>query len=545
MAHTRRWILKNGILGGAGITVAPVLAAALERTEEVSPKGRDSQWARGFEGQRKADLGDGRYLNPIMAGDHPDPSILKDGDDYYMTFSSFESYPALIIWHSRDMVNWTPIGAALTRVLGSVFAVDLCKYEGRFYIYIPIIPTSLSQGLGGNSGIYVIHAEDIRGPWSEPISLNISGYIDPGHVVGEDGKRYLFLSGVSRVRLTDDGLATDGPVEHVYDGWKYPDDWIVEAYALEGPKMLRRNGWFYLVSAVGGTAGPPTGHMVIVARSRSVHGPWENCPHNPLVRTRSDKERWWSRGHATFVEGPSGDWWMVYHGFENGYRTLGRQTLMEPLAWTPDGWPKALGGDLSQPIAKPRGGHTGPHSFPLSDDFRENRFGPQWTFYDPGKSERDRVRLEDGTIIVSGKGTSPADCSPITCGVGDHAYEISVEMEVSPATQGGLLLFYSRRLYCGMGHDGVAMTTYQFGQKSFWTENAPATNRLHLKIVNDHHIVTFFYSKDGASWTRHGLRCETSGYNTNTAGELLSLRPGLFSSGLGEVRFRNFRYRAL
>ena len=94
----------------------------------------------------------------------------------------------------------------------------------------------------------------MAGPWSEPVDLGIRGRIDPGHVVGEDGERYLFLSAGYRVRLTPDGLATAGPVEKVYDGWKYPDDWVTEAYALEGPKMLRRGDWFYMVSAVGGTA---------------------------------------------------------------------------------------------------------------------------------------------------------------------------------------------------------------------------------------------------------------------------------------------------
>ena len=194
----------------------------------------------------------------------------------------------------------------------------------------------------------------MRGPWSEPIDLGIRGAIDPGHVVGEDGRRYLFVSGVRRIGLADDGLSTVGELEQVYDGWRYPDDWITEAYALEGPKLFRRDGWFYLVSAVGGTAGPPTGHMVIVARSRSVHGPWENSPRNPIARTRDAAERWWSRGHATILRGPVGcDWWMVSHGYENGYRTLGRQILLEPIAWTDDGWPDRRVRDIGGAAAAP------------------------------------------------------------------------------------------------------------------------------------------------------------------------------------------------
>ena len=108
-----------------------------------------------------------------------------------------------------------------------------------------------------------------------------------------------------------------------------------------------------MVTAVGGTAGPPTGHMVIAARSKSIHGPWENCPHNPLVRTTDAREKWWSRGHATLVEGPKGDWWSVYHGYENSYWTLGRQTLLDRISWTDDGWFRFEGKDLSTAIPKP------------------------------------------------------------------------------------------------------------------------------------------------------------------------------------------------
>lgn len=204
----------------------------------------------------------------------------------------------------------------------------------------------------------MIHAERPEGPWSAPIDLKLPDHIDPGHAVGEDGKRCLFLSGGDRIRLTDDGLATVGEVEHVYDPWRYPEAWVVESFSPEGPKITRRGDWYYLITAVGGTAGPPSSHMVIAARSRSIHGPWENAPANPLVRTQSAAEKWWSRGHATLVEGPGGSWWMMYHGYENGFWTLGRQTLLDPIEWTEDGWFRALGGDLSRPIAKPRRGTT-------------------------------------------------------------------------------------------------------------------------------------------------------------------------------------------
>jgi xylan 1,4-beta-xylosidase len=147
----------------------------------------------GADGQRKADLGNGFYRNPIVSGDHPDPTILKDGDVYYMTFSSFDSYPALVIWRSTDLVNWAPVGPALHRNLGTIWAVDLVKHDGRYFIYIPADPK------GEGWSIFVIWADDIAGPWSEPVDLKISGCIDPGHVVGEDGKRYLFTNGIRMI----------------------------------------------------------------------------------------------------------------------------------------------------------------------------------------------------------------------------------------------------------------------------------------------------------------------------------------------------------
>ena len=110
------------------------------------------------------------------------------------------------------------------------------------------------------------------------------------------------------------------------------------------------------------------------------------------MRTTTAAEKWWSRGHATLVEGPAGDWWMVYHGYENGFWTLGRQTLLDPIEWTRDGWFRAKGGDLSKPIAKPRGGRAGAHGMALSDDFSTDKLGRQWSFYDPGEAEASRLQ---------------------------------------------------------------------------------------------------------------------------------------------------------
>src|SRR5688572_281837 len=152
---SRRKLFQTAIAGAAATPSLPAAAAAACTTQRP-------HWRAGIEGQRQADLGNGSYRNPVVPGDRPDPTILKDGADYYMTFSSFQFIPGAVIWHSRDLVNWTPIAAALTRPLGNVWAMDLAKHGGRYYLYIPVLR---DDGIS----VWVTCADDIRGPWSDPI----------------------------------------------------------------------------------------------------------------------------------------------------------------------------------------------------------------------------------------------------------------------------------------------------------------------------------------------------------------------------------------
>ncbi len=525
---TRRMAFKGALAGSAA---APLGAAAADCA--AAPR-----FGIGIEGQRKADLGDGTFRNPIVPGDHADPTILKDGADYYLTFSSFQSYPGIVIWHSRDLLNWAPITAALRQPIGTVWALDLIKHQGRFFVYIPVLQ---EQG----TATYVIHADDIRGPWSDPIDLKLPGCIDPGHAVGDDGQRYLFVNGGRRVRLRADGLATAGALEPAWEPWQYPKDWVVEMFAPEGPKLFKRGGWHYLISAVGGTAGPATSHMVTLARARSIDGPWEHCPHNPIVRTVSQDEPWWSRGHASVVEGPAGDWWMVYHGYENGYRTLGRQCLLEPVEWTADGWLRARGGTLASALPAPKGGQASPAGAALSDDFSQDRLGLQWSFHAPAFDELKRLRRAGGTLALRGKGKGLSDCSPLCCIVGDRSYEASVELEIQGEGHGGLALFYDERGHAGIGFSRSEMLTYGYGQEHGWMREKSGLQRLHLKLISREQVVTWQHSPDGKTWTQHPWQMEVSGLHHNVFGGFLSLRVALFSAGSGEIRFRNFRYQGM
>jgi xylan 1,4-beta-xylosidase len=395
------------------VAVPPAaLAKSAPVRAPIEARANDVDVALGRRRRRPADrdLGDGSFLNPVLPGDYPDPTILRDGDDYYMTHSSFEAAPGLLIWHSRDLVNWTPIGTVLAKPLGTVFACDLVKHAGRYYIYIPFMAAPWSKGLASFANIYVIHADSMHGPWSEPIDLKISGLIDPGHVVGEDRRRYLFLSGV-HARPHDGSPPTgcSSRLRRLAISRQLGNRGVL----AEGPKLTKRR--LVLPRERSGRHGwPPTGHMVIVARSRSVNGPWQTARTTHRAHHHRCR-RWWSRADATLFEGPDGAWWMVYHGYENGYRTLGRQTPLDRVEWTADGWPRVSAATCraARQAGQRHVGARGSHARTIFTARLRHALEPR------GRTRRNEPGAHRGRLLLAGKGTSPAELL-----AGDHAYEV-------------------------------------------------------------------------------------------------------------------------
>jgi xylan 1,4-beta-xylosidase len=285
--------------------------------------------------------------------------------------------------------------------------------------------------------------------------------------------------------------------------------------------------------------------MIVAARSKTIQGPWEHSPHNPILRTESADERWWSKGHGTLVEGPDARWWIVYHAYENGFYNLGRQTLLEPIEWLDDGWFRRAKYDPARPIPKPLPESTGVHGLALSDDFSTDRMGIQWSFYAGTAADRARYRLEKGALVLKAAGTSPADSAPLWFVTGDHAYEVEVEVDADPGASAGLLVFYNRRLYGGLGFSPTNLILHTYGMDRPGAKPKHIGQRLHLRLRNDRHIVGLEYSVDGRKWERFDRRLEVSGYHHNVGYDFLSLRPAIYAAGSGEVRFRNFVYRAL
>ena len=488
-------------------------------------------WANAQYQTHTKDVKPGYFENPIFAGDYPDPSILRDSDTYYIVHSSFEYYPGLLIWRSTDLINWTPVANALHKYIGSVWAPDLVKYKGKYYIYFP-----------ANNQIYVVTANSIEGPWSDPVNLKINS-IDPGHVVGSDGKRYLYFNSGGYVQLTDDGLSVVGDITHAYDGWPIPREWSIQCFCLEGPKLIKHGDYYYLTVAEGGTAGPATSHMIISARSKSIFGPWENSPYNPIVRTESSSERWWSKGHGTLFDDVRGNWWLVFHGYEKGHYNMGRQTLLEPVEWTPDGWFKILDGiKTDEPIERPAGIISKPR-FTLNDDFSGKTLNLQWKFF--GEYDTTRFHFTNNSLVIKAEGNSIGNCSPLLCVPSDHSYTAEVEMNIEGNAIAGLVLFYDNKFSSGILANNKDILANLQGWQFPTEKDVVKNHHVFLKLKNINNNVDMFYSSDGVKWNKIESSLEVSSMNHNVLGGFLSLRIGLCSIGNGSVSFKNFKYKAI
>jgi len=458
----------------------------------------------------------------ILTGDFPDPTLVRDGDTYYMTHSSFNRVPGLLIWRSSDLYTWQPLTHALQRHVGNVWAPDLTKHEDLFYLYFPA---------GGTN--WVTTAVSPEGPWSEPTDLKVGG-IDPGHVVGPDGRRYLHLSAGRAVELASDGRSVLGEPRRVYDGWDYPSDWVTECFCLESPKLLQREGFYYMTSAQGGTSGPSTSHMVVSARSTSPLGPWENSPLNPIVRTWNHREPWWSKGHGTVVEGPREQWYIVYHGYENGYRTMGRQTLIEPIEWTDDGWY-----DISSPDGQAFTAEPVQNYRLQPDDFEDPELSPQWHF--DGIDSTNQYSISEGALQFEAAGDRLRVFHALAS---DHNYEAEVTIDIDGSPEVGFVLYYGREAFAGIGYlDGQAVLIK--GGQPFLRDAAPCSECRRFKIRIFEHDVAVYFSTDGSHWTQHPRGLEVSGFQTNNLGGFSSLKLGVYARGSGSVRVEDFDYRPI
>ena len=280
-----------------------------------------------------------RYENPVIPGFHPDPSICRVGDDFYLVTSSFEYFPGVPVFHSRDLVHWRQIGHCLTRrsqldlegigaSLG-IFAPTIRYHDGLFYM------TTTNVTKGGN---FIVTATDPAGEWSDPVWVDQPG-IDPSLFFDDDGRVYYSTSsdGIkqSEIDVKTGAFLAEPRIVWAGTGGAYP----------EGPHLYKKDGWYYLVISEGGTE---LGHMITTARSRHPHGPFESYAGNPILSHRSLPSPIKSTGHADLVQDADGRWWTVCLATRPvGYpfkHHLGRETFLVPTTWEENGWP-CIGGN--------------------------------------------------------------------------------------------------------------------------------------------------------------------------------------------------------
>lgn len=277
------------------------------------------------------------YHNPIRTGMFPDPSIVRVGEDYYMVNSSFIFFPCIPISHSKDLIHWEIIGHAITNPewskLGELeggrgyWAPDISYDDGVFYI-------TATYRLNDTGTTYrkqiVVTSKTPEGPYSEPVFLDEDG-IDPS-IFHEDEHHYMLLNRGARIfEINKEGTAIIGEPKLLY----YGD----HKRAPEGPHLLKKDGYYYLFLAEGGTG---MGHRITVARSKTLFGNYEPCPYNPIMRQEEPEAGIQRCGHGKPVCTQNGEWYMVYlcaRTVEGKYSILGRETALDPITWTADGWP--------------------------------------------------------------------------------------------------------------------------------------------------------------------------------------------------------------
>lgn len=270
------------------------------------------------------------FKNPIIPGFYPDPSVCRVGEDYYLVTSTFEFFPGVPVFHSKDLVHWEQIGHCLTRASqlplkeakpsGGIFAPTIRWHDGVFYM----VTTNVSCG-----GNFYVSATDPAGEWSDPIYVDQAG-IDPSLLFDDDGKVYFLSNGNGDMSICEIDIRTGKKLAPTRSTWRgtggrYP----------EAPHLYKIDGMYYMMIAEGGTE---YGHMETIARSASPYGPWEPSLRNPILTNRNTEADMpiQATGHADLVQTQNGDWYAVFLAFRTSqqyFHHLGRETYLAPVQW--------------------------------------------------------------------------------------------------------------------------------------------------------------------------------------------------------------------
>lgn len=452
------------------------------------------------------------YKNPIIRGCSPDPTICRAGDDFYLINSSFEFFPGLPVYHSTNLVNWELVSHCLTRESqlslgrcsesGGIYAPTLRWHEGRFFL----CTTNVSH-----RGNFIIHTEDAAGEWSEPVWIEQEG-IDPSLLFDDDGTVYFCTASFEENRtgiLMSEinpmtGEILKGPVLLTAGcGGRY----------AEGPHLYKINGMYYLMLAEGGTE---YGHRETIMRSETPYGPYEKCPHNPILsKVDSMMENIKCTGHGDLMEDQNGNWWLVFlavRPITDSRRrvllhNLGRETFLAPVSWE-EGWPVVNGGkevmlEMEGPLPRP----AGPVSLDFRDDFTGEESPLEYNYLRNPRMDHYFRDWRSGRLLLTGTGVTLSDQdSPTLQMVRQRGFDCVAEAEIGVKQLGqggriGLTAFYNHcyhyEIYLTRSaeawqiclgkqiHDLAAVTA---------RANLEAGDRIRLRIVTSRQSYQFYFS---------------------------------------------------
>lgn len=460
------------------------------------------------------------YHNPVHRGFFPDPSIIRVGEDYYTVNSTFQYFPAIVISHSKDLVHWEIVGHAITsnddldlsNIPDShgIWAPDISYHEGKFYIFATLRLNG--DGKRGNDVLrrqLMMVSDKPEGPYSKPVCLEVDN-IDPSHFIDEDGSHFMVIAaGTQIVKLSDDCTKVlEAPIT-VWPG--------TGERCSEGPHIFRKDGYYYAIVAEGGTG---YGHGINVARSKSLLGPYEPSPYNPVMRQMDPEGKIQRAGHGKLVQTAAGDWWMVYlcgRPNEGHYTTVGRETALDPVTWTADGWFKVNDGkgpSMAQAFPKLT---SHPFEEKNVDDFDTSILSLNWQWVrNPDHSawsltERPgfmRLWTREGRLFERrAKNT-------LLRREEELSYIASTKLEFNPTKDGeeaGLTCYYSTATYVRWslcyenGRKLQLVINRNKGEEVMATVDHIPEGPIYLKVEVDKLTRSFYYSMDGTEWVLGGI----------------------------------------
>lgn len=515
---------------------------------------------------------DGMYTNPILTGFYPDPSICRAGDDYYIVNSSFAYYPGLPIFHSKDLVSWKQIGHALDSpeqlpligagVSRGLFAPAISYYKGVFYIVCTLIDR------GGN---FVITATNPAGPWSNPVYLKEVNGIDPSLFFDEttDKAYIVYNSEPPGNKTLWNGHRTIRQYEFDYRNKKVVGeerllvnggvDTSKHPVWIEAPHIYHVNDWYYLMCAEGGTA---YNHSEVVFRSKSPEGPFIPWEKNPILTQRhldpSRKNPVTTAGHADLVQTQNGTWYAVYlacRPYEGGHYNIGRETFMNPVRWTDDGWPVILQGDAAVKYAyplplpnvnkKPVNPFSG--NFTFRDNFDDKPLDFRYTFLRTVTDKWYNTNEKKGWLALQLRPqTVSGRDNPSFVGFRQQHHEATTTTRllftpVAEHEKAGLVIFQNESHFyylCKSLADGKPVVQlYKSTKDSMELLTAQTLPSVHgdiyLRIQPKKAVYATAYSTDGKTWIPL-QEVDGKFLSTETAGGFVGSVFGLYATSLGK-----------